>query len=267
MFQLITKRPLWVNLIAGLVVMVLLLFLLSTLLGPLTRHGKNKTVPNVTGKSFEEAKRILTSNGFDVEVQDSIYTDTTAKGSVLRQVPEGDAVVKISRTVYLTINRFVPPVIEMPNLVGFSFRNAELQLKNMGLRVGDTSYVPDFARNSIKEQRYNGAPILPGTKIQQGTTIDLVLSNGVGNEEFAVPNLIGMSLQDAMLLLSSNNLSIGTVLPQSFPDSANAYIYDQMPKRFDDDGKKVRIRAGQMMDVWIQAEKPRTDSLTQTPNQ
>lgn len=267
MFQFITKRPLWVNLIAGLVLMVLLLFLLSVLLGPLTRHGKNKTVPNVTGKSFDEAKKILSSGGFDVEVQDSIYTDTTAKGTVLRQVPEGDAVVKISRTVYLTINRHVPPVIEMPNLVGFSFRNAELQLKNMGLRVGDTSYVPDFARNSVKEQRYNGAPIVPGTKIQQGTAIDLVLSNGIGNEEFAVPNLVGMSLQDAMLLLSSNNLSIGTVLPQSFPDSANAYIYDQSPKRFDESGRKIRIRAGQMMDVWIQAEKPKADSTTQTPNQ
>jgi beta-lactam-binding protein with PASTA domain len=41
-------------------------------------------------------------------VQDSIYVDTIAKGTVLRQVPDGDATVKISRTVYLTINRQVP---------------------------------------------------------------------------------------------------------------------------------------------------------------
>ena len=96
--------------------MVVLLFILSIFLGPLTRHGKNKTVPNVMGKSFEEAKKILNNSGFDVEVQDSIYSDTIAKGSVLRQVPDGDAPVKISRTVYLTINRQVPPVVEMPNL-------------------------------------------------------------------------------------------------------------------------------------------------------
>ena len=136
MFQFITKRPFWMNLLAGLVLMVILLFLLSIMLGPLTRHGKNKTVPNVVGKSFAEAQKILDNSGFDVEVQDSIYTDTTAKGTVLRQVPDGDATVKISRTVYLTINRQVPPVVEMPNLKDFSFRNAELQLKNMGLRVG-----------------------------------------------------------------------------------------------------------------------------------
>ncbi len=105
------------NLLAGLVLMVLFLFLLSTLLKPLTRHGKNRTVPNVVGKSLDEAKKILSSSGFDVEVQDSLYTDTTAKGSVLRQVPEGDATVKISRTVYITINRYVPPLVEMPNIV------------------------------------------------------------------------------------------------------------------------------------------------------
>src|SRR5687768_5644645 len=108
MFEFVTKRSLWWNLLAGFILMVVVLFMLSVCLGPLTRHGKNKTVPNVVGKSLEEARKILDNNGFEVEVQDSIYTDTTAKGSVLRQVPEGDATVKISRTVYLTVNRHVP---------------------------------------------------------------------------------------------------------------------------------------------------------------
>jgi beta-lactam-binding protein with PASTA domain len=88
MFQFITKRPFWVNLLAGLVLMVILLFLLSILLGPLTRHGKNKTVPNVVGKTFEEARKILDKSGFDVKIQDSIYSDTIAKGSVLKFLKE-----------------------------------------------------------------------------------------------------------------------------------------------------------------------------------
>src|SRR4030095_12415340 len=201
MFQFITKRPLWMNLLAGLILVVVLLFLLSILLGPLTRHGKNKTVPNVVGRSFDEAKKILNNAGFDVEVQDSIYTDTTAKGSVLRQVPDGDATVKISGMVHLTINRHVPPVVEMPNLIDFSLRNAELQLKNMGLRVGDTSYVHDFAKNTVQEQRYKGSPITPGTKITQGSSIDLVLSDGVGDAEFTVPNLVCMTFGEANKLL------------------------------------------------------------------
>jgi beta-lactam-binding protein with PASTA domain len=261
MFQFITKRPFWMNLLAGLVLMVVLLFLLSIILGPCTRHGKNKTVPNVVGKSFAEAEKILDNSGFDVKVQDSIYSDTTAKGTVLRQVPEGDATVKISRTVYLTINRQVPPTVEMPNLKDFSFRNAELQLKNMGLRVGDTSYVHDFARNTVQEFRYKGSPIAPGTKIQQGSSIDLVLSDGVGEAEFTVPNLIGMTFSEAKNFIESNGLSFLSIMPDpEVTDTASAFIYRQDPTRMGADGKRIKIRSGQTMNVWLSSIRPAIDT-------
>jgi|SRR6185436_6899030 beta-lactam-binding protein with PASTA domain len=269
MFQFITKRPLWINLLAGLVLMVVLLFILSIFLGPLTRHGKNKTVPNVMGKSFEEAKKILNNSGFDVEVQDSIYSDTIAKGSVLRQVPDGDAPVKISRTVYLTINRQVPPVVEMPNLKDFSLRNAELQLRNMGLRIGDTSYVHDFAKNTVQEQNYKGAPIAPGTKIQQGSAIDLVLSDGLGETEFTVPNLVGMTFGQAKGFLESNGLSfLSIIIDPEVTDTASAFIYWQDPPRVGEDGKHIKIRSGQTMNVRLSFIRPAIDStLQKTPGQ
>jgi len=269
MFQFITKRPLWINLLAGLVLMVVLLFILSIFLGPLTRHGKNKNVPNVMGKSFEEAKKILNNSGFDVEVQDSIYSDTIAKGSVLRQVPDGDAPVKISRTVYLTINRQVPPVVEMPNLKDFSLRNAELQLRNMGLRIGDTSYVHDFAKNTVQEQNYKGAPIAPGTKIQQGSAIDLVLSDGLGETEFTVPNLVGMTFGQAKGFLESNGLSfLSIIIDPEVTDTASAFIYWQDPPRVGEDGKHIKIRSGQTMNVRLSFIRPAIDStLQKTPGQ
>jgi len=264
MFQFITKRPLWINLLAGLVLMVVLLFILSIFLGPLTRHGKNKTVPNVMGKSFEEAKNILNNSGFEVEVQDSIYSDTIAKGSVLRQVPDGDGIVKISRTVYLTINRQVPPMVEMPNLKDFSFRNAELQLKNMGLRVGNTSYVHDFAKNTVQEQHYSGTPIAPGTKIQQGSSIDLVLSDGLGETEFSVPNLIGMTFGEAKSFLESNGLSfLSVMLEPGVTDSVSAYINWQDPPRIGEDGKHIKIRTGQTMNVRLSLIRPAIDTTLQ----
>jgi len=244
--------------------MVVLLFILSIFLGPLTRHGKNKTVPNVMGKSFEEAKNILNNSGFEVEVQDSIYSDTIAKGSVLRQVPDGDGIVKISRTVYLTINRQVPPMVEMPNLKDFSFRNAELQLKNMGLRVGNTSYVHDFAKNTVQEQHYSGTPIAPGTKIQQGSSIDLVLSDGLGETEFSVPNLIGMTFGEAKSFLGSNGLSfLSVMLEPGVTDSASAYINWQDPPRIGEDGKHIKIRTGQTMNVRLSLIRPAIDTTLQ----
>ena len=261
-FQFVTKRSIWINILVGFLLVVLLLFLLSTCLGPLTRHGKNKTVPSVVGRSFDEAKKILDDNGFDVEVSDSIYSDTIPKGAVLRQVPDGNSIVKISRTVYLTINRYVPPVVEMPNLIDFSYRNAELSLKNMGLRVGDTSYVEDFARNTVREQHYhNGDIIPPGTKISQGTSIDLVLANGGGTVTFTVPNLVGMTYADAKKFLESNGLSFSSVLPDpGVVDTATAYIYRQDPPRVGADGVRIKIKSGQTMNVWLSATRPVIDT-------
>ncbi len=269
MFQFITKRPLWINIIAGFLVMVFLLFLLYLLLGPLTKHGKSRTVPNVVGKSFDEAKKILHDQSFDWEIQDSIYVDTTAKGSVIKQIPEGDAVVKINRKVYLTLNRHVPPEVEMPNLLDFSFRNAELQLKNMGLRVGDTTFIPDFAKHTVRQQNFQGSPIAPGTKIRQGSEIDLVLGDGVGDIEFAVPNLIGMKFGDAKTLLEANGLSFLVVQPDAgVTDTLNSFIFWQNPPRLNEEGKKIRIRTGQTMDIRLSLDKPVVDSLSQQiPNQ
>lgn len=262
MFEFITKRPLWLNLIAGFIVMVGLLFLLSLSLGPLTRHGKNKMVPNVVGKSYKEASKILDDAGFEVIIQDSIYSDTTAKGVVLKQLPDGDALVKISRTVYLTVNSYVPPLVEMPNLVGFTYRSAEMQLKNMGLKIGDTIYVQDFARNSVREQHYhNGSKIEPGTKIQQGSSIDLYLSSGIGEYEFTVPNLVGMTFGDAKNLLESNGLSFLVVKPDpDVIDTANAFVYMQNPSRMGTDGKRTKIKSGQTMDVWLSTNRPYIDT-------
>lgn len=264
MFRFITGKSIWVNIIAGFILTVGSLFLLNLFLGPLTKHGKSITVPNVIGKSFDEAKRILRDQGFELEIQDSIYIDTTAKGSVLKQIPEGDAVVKINRKVYLTINRHVPPEVEMPNLIGFSFRNAEMQLKNMGLRIGDTIFKPDFAKNSVLEQQFHGEQIIPGTKIRQGSELTLVLGDGIGDLEFAVPNLIGMTYGEAKSLLIANGLSFLVVLPDAnVTDSLNSFVYWQNPPRMTEEGKKLRIRPGQTMDVRIGAEKPIIDSLMQ----
>ncbi len=84
-------------------------------------HGKTLTIPSVTGKTYSEAVKTLEEQGFDVMIQDSVYVDTAAPQLVIRQFPEADATVKRNRTVYLTINRAVPPLVEMPQLEGLSF--------------------------------------------------------------------------------------------------------------------------------------------------
>lgn len=261
MFKLITHRPLWINIFAGLLLAIGIFLVLLLSLKWLTHHGRSKSVPSVVGKQYEEAKKDLRKIGFDVEIQDSIYIDTLAPMVVIKQIPDADEIVKESRTVYLTINRAVPPVIPMPNLVGYSYRNAEMTLKNSGLRVGDTTSKPDFAKNSVLEQWYNGSMVAPGKQLPMGSAISLVLGDGVGSREFAVPDIIGMRFADAKSLLESYGISFAVILPNlGVTDTANAYIFWQNPQRYDEDKKILHIRSGQTMDVKLQLDKPARDT-------
>jgi eukaryotic-like serine/threonine-protein kinase len=266
MFKYITSRPLWVNILVGIgiVIAVFIVFVFS--LNRITHHGEAKSVPSITGKRLSEIQPLLEKDGFNLVIQDSVYYDSLPPTMVIRQVPEADDVVKINRTIYVTINRTVPPDVPMPNLIGYSFRNAEMILKNMGLRLGDTSFKPDFAKNSVLEQLYKGQSISTGTKIRMGSTISLVIGSGIGNADMAVPKLIGLTYEEAKILLETNGLIVGSVIPDPLvKDTANAFIYKQSPLSRTEDGFQVRIRPGQMIDVWLSVEKPVVDSTIMQP--
>ena len=256
-FKFITHRPLWVNIAVAVVLAISLfaLFLLS--LKWMTNHGRSATVPDVAGKNYEEARKLLKKAGFEVEIQDSIYVDTLKPLSVIKQIPDADEVVKSNRTVYLVISRAVPPIVEMPNLVGYSFRNAEMVLNNMDLRIGDTTFKPDFAKNAVLEQLYNGTTITPGTKLRKGSVISLVLGDGVGKREFAVPVITRMQFCEVKRLLEESGIIIGAiVMDADVTDTCSAWIYKQNPERFDEEKKLNHIHTGQTIDVWLQLDKP-----------
>lgn len=264
--KFLTDRPLWVNILVGIVLAFGIFILLILSLKLITHHGKTSSVPSVTGKSYDEAKAILKKAGFDVEILDSVYVDTLKPFSVMRQLPDADEIVKANRTVYLIVTRAIPPLVEMPNLVGYSYRNAEMVLKNMDLKIGDTTFKPDFARNAILEQVYNGASINPGTKIRKGSTISLVLGDGIGKREFVVPIITGMQYCAAKRILEENGIVIGAIVTDAnITDTCTAWIYKQNPERFDDQRNILRIRPGQTIDVWLQVDKPAKKDSTDIP--
>jgi eukaryotic-like serine/threonine-protein kinase len=257
MFRAITGKPLWVNILFAIVLIFIILFLFLLSLDFFTRHGKTLNIPTVINMPLSEAEKVLKDQGFDIEIQDSIYSDTASPLSVIRQFPEADAVVKENRTVYLTINRAVAPAIEMPNLEGMSFRTAQLVMKQYGLKLKDTVFKPDFAKNSVLEQQYDNERIKPGTKIAMGSGIVLVLGSGLGQDEFNVPDLYSLSYQEALMMLQTTGLNVGAVIPDpDVKDTSNAYVYRQSPERFTYDRRYNRIRPGQTIDLWLSSQKP-----------
>lgn len=257
MFRTITNRSFWLNALAALLLSSLIFYLFLQGLDSLTNHGKYLKVPGVKGSKLGDAVRLLESRGFEVVVQDSVYYDSLPPLQIVKQFPDPDATVKVNRTVYLTVNRMAAPMVGMPNLLGMSFRNAELELRMRGFKLGDTTFVPDIAKNAVKDQTVGGISISAGTPVPMGTRISLVLGAGIGEEDMPVPDLYGLPYMEAAALLEANGITIGVVLPDpDVTDTATAFVYWQNPERYSQNMSVNRIRPGQMMDVKLSLDKP-----------
>jgi len=229
----ILKKPLWMNVLIGFGVAMCLFIIFFFSLGWITGNGETEKVPAVIGLDVAAAEKNLTALGFDVELQDSIYVDTLARNAVLRQTPEADEIVKKGRTVYLTINRVIAPQVDMPNLVGFSIKSAETYLKVLGLRLGSIQMVPDQNKNVVIDQLVNGQPIAPGSKIPSGTLIHFLVGDGGASAGMTMPDLVGLTYEQAKAQLISLGLNLGVVsVNGSIGDSASAFVFDQNPSAY-----------------------------------
>jgi beta-lactam-binding protein with PASTA domain len=237
-----------------LAICVLLYIAFFTSLHCFTKHGQELTIPDVRGKNITAAIDQLQAMRFEVSI-DSTYEPDQKPLTVLKQVPDTASVVKEGRTVFLTVNMLNPPYIPMPNLVSLSYRSAVTLLKNNKLAVGDTSSRPDIAGGAILEQRYRGAPIRPGEMIAQGSKISLVIGNGLGNQDFNVPDLVNRTVEEAIIVLSPYNLT-PIIVPADglarITDTASAVVVDQEPSQFNDAGAINKIKAGDIITLRIQ---------------
>ena len=69
----------------------------------------------------------------------------------------------------------------------------------------------------------------------------------------AVPDLVGLQLEDAKILLGEYGIGIGAIVGPA--DSSYFYIYRQYPSTYKKNGTINYIRKGQLVDVWIGKEK------------
>lgn len=252
MFRTIKTKPFWVHLLIIISITVILVFGFLQLLGIITKHGEYHTVPVVTNQLTADAVRLLESRGFEVMIQDSVYTDTLRPGIVIKQFPEPNSTVKVNRLVLLTVNRVTLPMVDMPSLQGKSMGYALEILKRSHLQLGDTTFRADFMLGSVLEQNFNGSIILSGAKVPWGSKINLVIGGGLAENELPVPSLLGLTFGEAKMVLAESGIMIGAVIPDpGVIDTANAFVYKQNPPKLTQDKRVIYIRSGQLMDVWI----------------
>lgn len=245
-----------------LVVIVVFLFYLYFPI--LTNHGETITVPDLKGLNYIEIDDFLSKRNLRYEIiKDSSYTTEYPPLSVIFQNPIYGKKVKEDRKIYLTLNSVKPPKIKMPKLINGSVKNAQLILKTYDLLLGKINYVPDMAANAVIQQYHNGEIIQGGDLISKGSIVDLDIGNGMGNQIFEIPNLLGLDLEEGKFTILGSGLSIGEIYYKNvgklFIDIINengdeeikeinakeGIIFKQYPKS----PKKIKI--GKKIDLWV----------------
>ncbi len=215
----------------GSVILVVLIAFYS--LGYYTRHGSGIPVPKVTGMQIDRALSTLKDQNFGVSI-DSVYVADEAPGTVVEQDPDAGTNVKENRVIYLKIVKNQAPNVALPDIIDAPYISAVATISNYGLKVGDTTYKPDIARNHVLEVRFGGQPITAGTKLPKGSKLDLVLGDGAGASQVDIPDLLTRTLDAVRFVIKNSGLTLGTIsYVGTITDSTNVVVVSQVPAKTD----------------------------------
>lgn len=128
-------------------------------------HNTEPVVPTVINKDIEEAKSLVSSNGFQVQVVGN-------GNKVLDQVPKGGVNTSSGSKVILYTDTSQIQKIAVPSVVGMSVYDAKVALTNAGFNVS----VEKGASDSAKVISQN---IQPNTQQYIGTVISLTADSEV----------------------------------------------------------------------------------------
>jgi beta-lactam-binding protein with PASTA domain len=164
-------------------------------------------VPNLEGKDVVYALELLTELELNTKVKGSEYTGDIPKNYVVFQEPPPGTEIKKDRDVKIILSKG-PKIVSMPNLLALSVQQANIILEENGMCRGEISRT--FHKRMEKSHVIAQVPS-QGAMISRGECVDLLVSMGARPEAFKMPDLVGLTLEDASRSIENANLVIGEI--------------------------------------------------------
>ncbi len=202
-------------------------------------------IPNVVGKQMTLARQILEDKHLRVNIAET-YDAAVPAGQVVSQTPEAGAKVKAERLVTIYVSKGGED-LEMPDLKGLLRADAEAKLKKLGLNIGEVTEKPSDSEPGIvlSTNPYGG------TKINKGAIVDIIVSVGKKPKKHSVPNVTGLTSEDAKEKLSAAGFVVGSISKKPSKQAAGTVV-SQSPSSGDlEEGASVSLVIAEP-----EAEKP-----------
>jgi len=231
-----------------------------------TSPGDKVKVPDFRGISVTELDKFASEKGVDYMIIDSIFDPKGQKGIVIGQDPQPNAMAKEGRTIYVTVSSTRPQMVKMPNLMDQSLKTAVATLETYGLKAGRIYYVDGLP--VVLRIAYKKANIKTGDMIEKGSIVELYVGRGLAGGDGRVPDLNGLTKEEALNILLSKGLTPGAIIFDgefsTSADSAAAIVFKQSPTM----GDSLQLKPGAFIDIYLRkpVELPAVDS-TNTDNE
>lgn len=206
----------------------LILFFTSSILSYRTvLKGEMVTIPNLIGKTLEEAKNELIRKRLSI-VQMGIQFDTRyGRGRVIFHEPSAGSKIKIDSAVKVILSAGKEKVF-VPKIEGENFQNLSPLLQEAGIIRGTISHVhsPKDAAGKILAQ-YPPAQ----EEVGRGSAVSLLISEGEWEERYLMPDLIGRKAEDVIPWLEELNFKVEDVRDTYYPGLSSGIIIKQHPNQ------------------------------------
>ena len=200
--------------VVGIIILILIIFIARRVIAVREASvsdneavSENVELPDLTGQSFEKAREALEKAGFVVQ---SSYeaSDEMESGKIIGQDPAAGSQIPTGYTITLRVSSGSGN-IEVPDLSSKTAAEAKVVLEGMGLQINLSNGTSDSVpTGSVISQSPEA-----GSKVEPGTTVLVVISTGASEKTeevpegtIAVPNIIGMTEQQAKTALTASNL-------------------------------------------------------------
>jgi eukaryotic-like serine/threonine-protein kinase len=176
-------------------------------------------VPMVLGVPLSEAKDRLREAEFRVGEVTRAYSERFGVDQVIRQSVRGGTQAPFGSAIDLVVSRGPSPVA-VPRVIGATEEDATNELQALGFLVTvEEAYSQDVRQGRVISQDPG-----KGSELQPGNAVTIVVS--LGPQEFAMPNVVGMSRDAAVARLTELGLIVDVAI---VPGQSGTLVVYQEP--------------------------------------
>jgi len=220
-----SKWTKWIGIFI-LVLILSFLFFDRVLMPWVVRLGRESTVPDLQGLTLEEAKSILKDRGLGLRIIREEYNLHRLAGTVISQMPEPESRVKKGRRIKVILSKGGEKAT-VPELIGMTFRQAELALEAHGLEIGEPVYI---STDTLPAGEVITSFPSAGTTVPLGMEIRVLVNIRDTLEVVEVPKFKGENIKEVSSRIKELGLKLGRIRYRVRNHLLPGTVLNQIPK-------------------------------------